>query len=315
MLGPIYRRLLLSVPVMFVVSVLTFVLTAIIPGDPGRTLLGTQATPQAVKAINKSLGLDRPLYEQYWSWLEGVFHGDLGSSVFSGAAVTSLLNDALPITLTLIVGATAVAILLGVPLGVASARRPGVARRGVDVLSMLGFALPGFWLALLLVLLFSRVLGWLPPSGWVPFSDSPSGWLRSITLPVATLALFGISVIAKQTRDGMLDVLDSEYVRVLRLRGLSERSVVYKHALRNALPNVVTLVGLYVVSLPLGTALVETVFALQQGLGSVAIQATGQHDLPTLQGAAVYLTLIVVVVFCLVDLVRAWLNPKLRSGR
>ena len=314
MLRPVYRRLLLSIPVVFVVSALTFVLTAIIPGDPGRTLLGTQSTPEAVEAINKSLGLDRPLHEQYWSWLEGAFHGDLGSSVFNGATVTSILNDALPVTLTLLIGATVIAILLGVPLGVASARRPGIARRVVDVLSMLGFALPGFWLGLLLVLLFSRVLGWLPPSGWVPFSDSPSEWLRSIALPVATLALFGISVIAKQTRDGMLDVLDGEYVRALRLRGLSERSIVYKHALRNALPNVVTLVGLYVVTLLLGTALVEAVFALQ-GLGSIAIQATSQHDLPILQGVAIYFTLIVVVAFCLVDLVRAWLNPKLRTGR
>ncbi len=314
MLRPVTRRLLLSVPVVFIVSALTFVLTAITPGDPGQTLLGTQATPAAVAAIDKSLGLDRPIYEQYRSWLEQALHGDLGRSLFSGEAVTTILGSGLPITLTLLVGATTIAFLVGIPLGVAGARRRGAAGRAVDALSMLGFAVPSFWLGLLLVLLFSRTLGLVPPSGWVSFSASPVDWARSAVLPVATLAVAGVSMVAKQTRDGMTDALASEYVKALRLRGIPERSIVYKHALRNALPNVVTLAGLFVVGLLLGTTLVESVFALQ-GLGSIAVQATSQHDLPILQGVAMYFTLIVVVVFCAADLARAWLSPKLRTRR
>ena len=154
-------------------------------------------------------------------------------------------------------------------------------------------------------------LRWFPPSGWVNPSVSLGSWARSLVLPVVTLTVAGAAVIAKQTRDGMLDVLSQDYIRALRARGISQRSIVYKHALRNALPNVVTLLGLYVVSLLLGTTLVENVFALQ-GLGSTAVQATSQHDLPVLEGAALYFTLIVVVTFTIVDLVRVWLNPKLR---
>jgi len=154
-------------------------------------------------------------------------------------------------------------------------------------------------------------LRWFPPSGWVNPSVSLGSWARSLVLPVVTLTAAGASVIAKQTRDGMLDVMSQDYIRALRARGISQRSIVYKHALRNALPNVVTLLGLYVVSLLLGTTLVESVFALQ-GLGSIAVQATNQHDLPVLEGAALYFTLIVVVTFTIVDLVRVWLNPKLR---
>lgn len=312
MFKPVLHRLLLSVPVLLIVSALTYVLTAITPGNPGRTLLGTTATEEAVEAFNQRLGLDQPLYEQYWKWLEGVFHGDLGRSVFSGEAVTSILNSGLPVTLTLIIGATLISVLGGVLLGVLSARRGSEASRLRDVIGTLGFAIPSFWLGLLLVLLFALRLHWLPASGWVPFSVSPSEWARHAVLPVATLAVAGIAMIARQTRAGMLEELDRPYVQALRARGVSERAIVYKHALRNAMPDVVTLVGLYVVSLLLGTTLVETVFA-QQGLGSIAVQATSRHDLPILQGVGIYFALIVIVVFCATDVTRAWLNPKLRS--
>jgi peptide/nickel transport system permease protein len=312
MFKPVLHRLLLSIPVLLIVSALTFVLTAITPGDPGRTLLGTTATGEAVEAFNESLGLNQPLYEQYWKWLEGVVHGDLGQSVFSSEPVTSILNSGLPVTLTLIIGATAISVLGGVLLGVLSALRGSEGNRLGDVIGTLGFAIPSFWLGLLLVILFALNLGWLPASGWVPFSVSPEEWALHSVLPVATLAIAGVAMIARQTRDGMLEELERPYVHALRARGLSERAIVFKHALRNALPNVVTLVGLYVVSLLLGTTLVEAVFA-QQGLGSIAVQATSRHDLPVLQGVGIYFALIVIVVFCLTDVTRAWLNPKLRS--
>jgi peptide/nickel transport system permease protein len=216
------------------------------------------------------------------------------------------------VTLTLIIGATLVAICLGVPLGIATARLGGRLGRVIDSVSTVGFAIPSFWLGLLMILLFSQTLKLVPPGGWIPFSQDPVEWLRLSILPVCTLGVGGMAMVAKQTREGMLRELDREYVRALRARGVSERSILYRHALRNAMPNVVTLVGLYIVGLLLGTTLVESVFALQ-GLGSLAVQATSRHDLPILQGVGVYFVLIVFVAFCLVDLARGWLNPRLRA--
>jgi peptide/nickel transport system permease protein len=312
MLRALLRRLVLSIPLLFVVSILTFVLTGLIPGNAAYTILGTRATPAAVAAINKALGLDRPVLVQYWSWLTGVFHGDLGSSLVSGQSVTTILANGLPITLTLIVGALIVSIVVGIPVGVLSARRAKSGGQLLDAFSIVGYAIPPFFLGLLLTLVFSDTLNLLPPSGWVDPSDSFSGWFQAIILPIVTLAVPGAAIVARQTRQGMLDVLGRDFIRSLRARGLKTRAIIYKHALRNALGNVVTLLGLYVVSLLLGTTLVETVFAMQ-GLGSIAVSATNQHDLPVLEGAALYFTVVVVVAFAVVDVARAALNPKLRG--
>jgi peptide/nickel transport system permease protein len=312
MVRTLLRRILISVPVLFAVSILTFALTALTPGDPALTILGYQATPQAVAALDASLGLNKPVDVQYWHWLTGAFHGDLGTSLFTGQSVTSLLSASTPITLTLIIGAVLLALVVGVPLGVASARRARSRGQLIDALSLTGFAIPAFFLGLLLTQVFANELNILPASGWVPFAQSISGWFRSLVLPVLTLGIPGAAVVARQTRQGMIEVLSKEFVRSLRGRGLSEASIVYKHALRNSLGNVITLLGLYVVGLLLGTTLVETVFAVQ-GLGSLAVQATQQHNLPVLEGVAVIFTIIVVVVFALVDVSRAWLNPKLRT--
>jgi peptide/nickel transport system permease protein len=307
------RRLLISIPLLLSVSLATFVLAALTPGNAARTILGTTATPAQLKALEKSLGLDSPLYVQYWHWLIQVVQGNFGRSVFNGEPVSRILNAGLPITCTLVVAAVAGALIVGVPLGILSARRSGPIRHVVDTFSLVGFAIPGFWLALLLVAAFAMKLRWLPSSGLVSISSSFGSWIRSLVLPVVTLSVGGAAFIAKQTRDAVSDVLSQEYIRALRARGLTERSIVYKHALRNALPNVVTLVGLYVVSLLLGATLIENVFALQ-GLGSIAVQATSQHNLPVLEGVALYFTVIVVITFTVVDLVRLWLNPKLRSA-
>jgi peptide/nickel transport system permease protein len=311
MLRALLRRVLLAIPLLFVVSILTFVLTGLIPGDPAHTILGTNATAASIKAINKTLGLDRPVYVQYWDWLMGLFHGTLGGSIFSGEPVTDILGDGLPITVTLIVGALLISVLVGVPVGVASARRAKSGGQLIDAFSLVGYAIPPFFLGLLLALLFADTLQIFPPSGWVDPGDSISGWLLSIVLPIATLAIPGAAIVARQTRQGMLEVLGRDFIRSLRARGLSQNSILYKHALRNALGNVVTLLGLYSVGLLLGTTLIETVFAMQ-GLGSIAVVATQQHDLPVLEGAALYFTLIVIVVFALVDVARVALNPKLR---
>jgi peptide/nickel transport system permease protein len=298
---------------LFVVTVLTFAVTGLTPGSVAVTILGTSATPAKIAALNQQLGLNQPAFVQYWHWLDHGVHGNLGTSILTGESVTSILGNALPVTLSLIVGAVTVAVVIGIPLGVFSAQRARSGGQVVDAVSLVGFAVPNFFLGLMLGYVFSNVLNWFPAAGFTPPTQSFTGWLSSIVLPIATIALPGAAIIARQTRQGMLDVLSRDYIRSLRARGLPERSVIYKHALRNALGNVVTQLGIYIVGLLLATTLVENVFAMQ-GVGTVAVSATSEHDLPVLEGAALYFTVIVVIAFMLVDLTRAWLNPKLRRS-
>jgi peptide/nickel transport system permease protein len=306
------RRLALSIPLLFVVTALTFIVTGLTPGSVAATILGTNATPAKIAALNQQLGLNEPTFVQYWHWLVHAVHGNLGTSVLTGESVTSLLGNALPVTISLIAGAVLIAVVLGIPLGVLSARRAKSGGQIVDAVSMVGYAIPNFFLGLLFGYVFSNLLNWFPAAGFTPLTQSFGGWLTSIILPVVTIGIPGAALLARQTRQSMLEVLSRDYIRSLRARGLPEWSVIYKHALRNALGNVVTLLGIYIVGLLLATTLVENVFAMQ-GLGSVAVSATSQHDLPVLEGAALYFTVIVVIAFVLVDLARAWLNPKLRS--
>jgi peptide/nickel transport system permease protein len=306
------RRLALSIPLLFVVTMLTFVVTGLTPGSAAATILGTNATPAKFTALNRQLGLNEPTLVQYWHWLVHAVHGNLGTSIFTGENVTTILGSALPVTLSLIIGAILVAVALGIPLGVLSARRAKSGGQIVDAVSLVGYAIPSFFLGLIFGYVFSNVLNWFPAAGFTPLTQSLRGWLASIVLPIATIGIPGAALLARQTRQSMLDVLSRDYIRSLRARGLPERSIIYKHALRNALGNVVTLLGIYIVGLLLATTLVENVFAMQ-GVGTVAVNATSQHDLPVLEGAALYFTIVVVIAFVLVDLARAWLNPKLRS--
>jgi peptide/nickel transport system permease protein len=316
MLYVLVKRLALSVPVVVGVSVLTFVLTGLTPGDPAREILGTNATPAGIAAIHKQLGLDHSIVVQYWDWLSKAIHGNLGTSIFTGQPVSQILAAGLPITITLVIGGVIIAVSIGIPLGVISARRAVAGKGGgiVDVMSVVGYAIPPFFLGLILSLIFATGLGVLPASGWISPSQSLSGWLRTIVLPVVTLGAPGAALVARQTRQGMIDSLGHEFIRSLRARGIPTRTIVWKHALRNAVGDTATLVGLYIVSLLLGATLVENVYAMQ-GLGTLAVQATSQHDLPVLEGAALYFTLIVVISFILIDLLRAYLNPKLRDAR
>jgi peptide/nickel transport system permease protein len=305
-------RVLISVPLLFGVSILTFVLVSFTPGDAARAILGANGTPQQYAQLRHQLGLDQPLYAQYGHWLQRVVHGDLGSSLFSREPVAQALNERLSVTLSLIIGATILSAVLGIGLGVFSALRAGRAGWAVDVLSLAGLALPTFWLGLVLVTLLAVDIRLFPATGYVPLSQSVGEWVRALVLPVATLAVGGAAVVAKQTRDSMLDVLQRDFIRTLRASGASEWSIVLKHALKNAAIPVVTILGLLFVSLLSGTVLVESVFVLP-GLGSLAVQATTQHDIPMIQGVGVYFTLIVIAVNLLVDLTYGWLNPKVRS--
>ncbi|MGX1676076.1 ABC transporter permease [Streptomyces sp. NPDC055400] len=311
MLRLLARRLLISAALVLVVSLIAFLLQSATPGDTARTILGDHYSPAAHRQLRHQLGLDTPLLTQYAHWLRHALTGDLGTSPVSGLDVGAEITGRLPVTLSLVLCTTAATTLLGVGLGVLSAVRGGRIGRAVDVISLLGYALPGFWLALILVSLFSVALPVFPATGYVPFTDSTAAWARGLVLPVTTLALPGLAVFAKQTRDAMLDALSRDYITALRAGGASETSVIWRHALRNAALPVVTLVGLTFVGLLSGTVFVEAVFAMP-GLGSLAVQATTQHDIPVIQGVVVVFTLIVVVVNLTVDLAYGRLNPKVR---
>jgi peptide/nickel transport system permease protein len=307
------RRLLVSVPLLFVVSSLTFVLVSLTPGDAAHQILGSQAPPEAYQKLRHALGLDLPLYEQYWRWLKNVFEGDLGASLFTEERVTHAINGRLPVTLSLIVGAILVSVTVGILLGVLSALRGGVIGRAVDAFSLVGFALPEMWLAAQLIVLFAVILRWFPATGYVTLSESPLEWLRSITLPVIALSVGGVAAIAKQTREAMLDVLGSEHIRMAWANGIPRRSVVFRHALKNAAVPVVTLGGLQAVSLLGGTVIVENVFGLP-GLGWLAVNAVIRHDLPMIQGIIVYFTVMVILINLIIDLTYSWLNPRIRTS-
>jgi peptide/nickel transport system permease protein len=305
------RRCAMAVPLLLVVSALTFILVSLTPGNAAEEILGTSATPAEYAALDRALGLNLPVYEQYWNWLRHALTGDLGQSIFTSQPVTQEIGQRLPVTLSLFIGALIVSAVVGVGLGVFSALRGGAVGRAADILALIGFSLPAFWVGAELIVIFAVWRNWFPATGYVSISDSLAGWLHSLVLPVITLSLYGIASLAKQTREAMLDVLSSEYIRMAWANGIPRRSIVFRHALRNASMRVVTVFGLLAVGLLGGTVLVEDVFALP-GLGSLMVTSATSHDIPVVAGIAVYFTLMVVAINLAVDLAYVWLNPRVR---
>ncbi|MDR1237803.1 MAG: ABC transporter permease, partial [Propionibacteriaceae bacterium] len=292
---------------------LTFVLISLAPGDAARAILGQAGTQEDYLRLRAQLGLDDPLPVRYWHWLSDVLQGDLGQSMFSNAPVSRLIGERIGVTLWLVFGALILIAVCGVLLGIASARFKGTLGRVLDVISMLGVSVPNFWFGLVLVTLFSVGMRIFPATGYTRPEQSVSGWLMSLTLPVITLGIAGIAMVAKQTRDSMTTELDQEYVRALRAQGLSERSIVYRHVLRNAAIPLTTVLGLMLVGLFSGTVLVESIFALP-GLGGLVVTATANHDIPIVEGVALVFALMVVTVNLIVDLLYRAINPKVRTS-
>lgn len=316
MFRQVARWLISSLVMLFAITALTFVLASMAPGDAAKAILSSDSgsyTAQQYQQMRHALGVDQPLLVQYWHWLDGVAHGSLGSDLFSGQPVVQELNARLAPSLSIILGTVLVAGVTGVGLGIISALRGGALGRGVDVVSLLGLAIPSFWLALALAELLAVNVRLFPATGYTPLDVSPAGWLRGITLPVLALSAGAVAFIAKQTRDSMADVMSREFVVMLRARGLSQRSVVLQHALRNAAIPVVTMLGLLFVGLLGGTVLIEDVFAIP-GLGQQAVTAAGSHNLPVIEGVAFYFTIIVVIANLLVDVSYRRLNPKVRES-
>ncbi|MER5793688.1 ABC transporter permease [Streptomyces sp. NPDC001980] len=302
-------RIVQAVPLLLFVSALTFFLQLFIPGDAARSIGGLTASPQAIAALRHRLHLDQPVWERYWAWLKDAVHGDLGRSISSNESVSGALNTRLGVTLSLVIATTLLALVVGVVLGLASARGGRTTRVAADTASIAGMTIPAFWVGLLGIWIFNTRFDLLPANGYVFFGTSAGGWARSLVLPVAALAFALITVIAKQTREQFADVLSRDFVRNLRANGVSERSILFKHSLRHISVTVLTVAGNNLIGLLGSAVVIEELFGLP-GLGSAAVTAASSGDIPVIQGVAVYFTLIVVGLNLLLDLAIGWLNPQ-----
>jgi peptide/nickel transport system permease protein len=311
MLRFVLRRLLAGVILLFVVSSLGFLLLNLGAGDTARQILGPTATQEQVAALTTQLGLDQPLISRYFDWLAGAVTGDFGASWFTRQPVVDAITSRLAVTLSLVLGTTILTAVVGTALGVWAARKRGAADRLVQLVSVLGFAIPGFLIAIFLVNVFALNLGWFQPTGYVPLTESVTGWLSSVTLPIIALSIGATAAISAQIRGGVIDTMNRDWVRTLRSRGLSENRVLYKHVLRNAGGPALAVLAVQFIGLLGGAIIVEQVFAIP-GLGQVAVTGTGQGDVPLVMGLVVVTAAIVVVVNIAIEILHGFLNPKAR---
>ena len=312
MLGYVVRRLAQLVPVALLASIVIFGLMRMIPGDPALVIAGEDASPERIQELRVRLRLDRPLPVQYVAWLGSVLRGDLGESIVSGQPVARILAQKVTATAELAVGALLVAVVVGIPLGVAAALRRGTALDlAVTAYTSTVLGIPNFWLGLLLILLFVVALNWLPPGGRIALTEDPGAAWRYLLMPVLTLSVRASGIFIRFTRTSMLEVLPEDYVRTARAKGLSEGVVVARHALRCALIPVVTVVGLEFGRLLAGAVIAEQIFAWP-GVGRLIIQAVGQRDFAIVQGVLLLLVVVFVLVNLITDLLYGVLDPRIR---
>jgi peptide/nickel transport system permease protein len=312
-LGFIGRRVLLTIPTIVGISIIIFLMVRLMPGDIIDVLFSGDVTAtEEVKAqAREDLGLAGSYPEQYWNWASGVVQGDFGDSYRNAEPVSDVLWRAIPITLELMILALLIAVLIGVPLGVISAvRRDSAGDYASRVGGLIGISIPNFWLATLLLLFTSRVFGWVPPLGHISFFDDPIGNLSQFILPAISISVFTLAIVMRMVRATMLEVMSQDYVRTARAKGVRRRLVVYRHALRNALIPVVTVIGFEVGILMGGAAIVELIFGLP-GVGYVLLQAIFNRDYPLVQGATLLIAVIFVLANLMVDIVYGWLDPRI----
>jgi peptide/nickel transport system permease protein len=305
-------RLASAVPLILLITVGTFCLGQLMPGDQAYAVAGPNATSEQVAQVRRDLNLDDPAPVRYVTWLTDAAGGDLGVSAATRRPVVDELARRWPVTASLGIAALALSLALGVPIGVAQGLRPGSwLDRGLLALVSVGLAAPAFWLATMLVYLFSVERRWLPAMGYVPFAESPLEWARHIVMPAFTLAVVGAAEIARQLRSGLVGVMQLDHIRAATARGLSPRLVAGKHGLRNAVLPVLTIIGLRVGQLLAGAVVVEEIFELH-GLGSYALDAILNQDFAVVQGVVLLTAVVVVVANLLVDILYYWANPKAR---
>jgi peptide/nickel transport system permease protein len=308
----IIKRILLLIPIIFIVAVIAFFITNLMPGDPVRVILGNMATESEVARLEQTLGLDQPLIVRFFRWLANIMRGDFGDSLYLNAPVAEVLIKRLRPTFLIAILAEILGIAGGMLLGILAAVKH---RKFLDqfsiTLSLFGISIPSFWLALILMYLFSVRLGWFPVSGYEPFAEAGFGTLRYIILPAVTLAFMQAGLIARMTRSAMLDTLKQDYIRTAKSKGLSTKSIVFKHALKNSMMPVITVIGHNFAVLLGGTWIVETIFVIP-GTGFMAVNAIMRRDIPVIQASIIFVAVIYIILNLFVDLSYAFLNPKIR---
>ncbi len=305
------QRFVFAIGVIFGVTLAVFMIVQLIPGDPARVSLGMQATEENVEIRRERMGLNRPVAEQYISWVTNAARGDFGDSLITGQSVSDQLVQRLPATLQLAGFALVIGMAIAFPLGIVSALRPNsLVDFFASIVSQVGVAIPDFWLSILLVLLFSQTLGWLPPSGYTPITEDFGDWLSHMILPALTAGLISASIQTRFIRSAMLEVLSENYIKTARAKGLSQRVVISRHALRNALITIVTILGLQVTALLSAVVVIEIVFNLP-GLGRLALDAVLDRDYTLLQGAVFIIAFLVTVINLLIDLTYYFLDPRI----
>jgi len=314
-MGPfIVKRLVSALPVLFLVSFAAFSLLWLVPGDAAVVMLGPDVDPATVVALRRDLGLDRSLLAQYGTWLGRTLSGDFGKSLRDNRPISAAVGDRLPATIELSLLAMGIALVLGIPAGIAAAvRRGGWLDLAGSVVSLSGVSMPSFWLAILLIILFSVVLGWLPPSGYVPLRESVAMNLQLMIMPAVTLGLWLAAAVMRQTRSSVLEVLMLDYVRTARAKGAHELCVIGRHVLKNALIPVVTTIGLQTGRLAGGAVITETIFGIP-GIGRLAMDSLLARDFPVIQAVVLLMALAVLTSNLLVDLAYAYLDPRIRYG-
>jgi peptide/nickel transport system permease protein len=308
----IAKRLCSLIPVMFVVATLVFFLVHLTPGDPASVILGPDAPQEAIAELRARLGLDQPLPVQFVRWFGQVLQGNLGESIFLRRPVTQAIVERLEPTLLLAGLATVFAVIIGIPTGVLAAvyRNTWLDRLFMS-LSVFGVSMPNFWLALNLIFLFALTLAILPVSGYVPLRDDPLMTLRFLLLPAFSLGFPQSALIARITRGSMLDVLSQDYVKTARAKGLSEQLVIYKHALKNTMITVITVIGIVLAITLSGSVVIETIFGLP-GIGRLIINSVLRRDYPVIQGTVLFIAASYVLVNLLIDLLYVYLDPRIK---
>lgn len=307
----VVQRLLLALVVVLGITFVVFMIMQIVPGDPARVILGPYASDESVAGLRDRLGLDRPFFEQYLTWLSKVARGDFGQSLLNGQEVAPQLRGRIGPSFELAMVSLVIGLVIAFPIGIISALKPGSA---IDIIatifSQIGVSVPSFWMGILLIIIFSLNLELLPPSGYTPIGEDAGDWLAHIILPAFTAGFVSASIQTRFIRSAMLDVLNANYVQTARAKGLTERRVVMRHALRNALINIVTIIGLQITALFSGIVIVEVVFSWP-GLGRLAFNAVEERDYPLLQGAVMVVAIMVTLVNLFVDLLYFLLDPRI----
>ncbi len=309
------KRVLTTIPVLFILSVMVFSLIHLIPGDPAQVILGQDATPAALAALRAKLGLNENILAQYWNWLGHVVVGNLGNSLLDGESVSHLIFQRLPVTLELAIGTFIIALLIAFPLGILAAVYRGRWLDGTALFTAtIGISVPPFWLGILLLLLFTVKIHLFPSSGYVPIWQNPGRNLSVMILPMLSTGFREAAVLMRMLRSTILEVLHEDYVRTAKAKGLSGWAIIVHHALRNALIPVMTMGGLQLAGLLGGLVITETIFSLP-GFGSLLVQSVFSRDYTTVQGAALVAALAVILVNLIVDVLYGVVDPRIRLGK